>query len=115
MDMSQYLDIFLEESEENIQRLNEGLLSLEKNPDDKEIINSIFRAAHTLKGMAASMAFERVADLTHKMENVLDKIRNDQLNVNSDIITLLFKCVDKLQEMIENIREKGLKMQRSKK
>jgi len=107
MDMSQYLDIFLEESEENIQRLNEGLLSLEKNPDDKEIINSIFRAAHTLKGMAASMAFERVADLTHKMENVLDKIRNDQLNVNSDIITLLFKCVDKLQEMIENIREKG--------
>ncbi|KRQ85997.1 Chemotaxis protein CheA [Caloramator mitchellensis] len=107
MDMSQYLDIFLEESNENLQRLNDGMLELEKNPEDKEIINTIFRAAHTLKGMAGSMGFEKIQDLTHKMENVLDKFRNDQLRVNSDIITILFKCLDKLQEMIENIQNKG--------
>jgi len=108
MDMSQYLDIFLEESEENIQRLNEDLLELEKDPENHDIVNSIFRAAHTLKGMAGSMGFEKIADLTHKMENILDKIRNDELKANSDIITTLFKCVDKLEEMIENIRNEGI-------
>ncbi|SEG00069.1 two-component system, chemotaxis family, sensor kinase CheA [Caloramator fervidus] len=108
MDMSQYLDIFLEESEENIQRLNEDLLELEKDPENHDIVNSIFRAAHTLKGMAGSMGFERIADLTHKMENILDKIRNGELRVNSNIVTTLFKCVDKLEEMIDNIRNEGI-------
>ncbi|CDF58042.1 chemotaxis protein CheA [Thermobrachium celere] len=105
MDMSQYLDIFLEESTENLQTLNENILELEKDPDNKEIINSIFRVAHTLKGMAGSMGFNDIADLTHKMENVLDKFRNDILKVDSNIITVLFKCLDTLELMINNIRE----------
>ncbi|QCX32383.1 chemotaxis protein CheA [Caloramator sp. E03] len=104
MDMSQYLDMFLEESVENLQYLNDGILALEKNPDEKETINSIFRAAHTLKGMAGSMGFNDIADLTHKMENVLDKFRNDELKVTSDIISVLFKCVDALENMINNIQ-----------
>ncbi|SKA86117.1 two-component system, chemotaxis family, sensor kinase CheA [Caloramator quimbayensis] len=105
MDMSQYLDMFLEESAENLQYLNDGILSLEKNPDEKETINSIFRAAHTLKGMAGSMGFTDIAELTHKMENVLDKFRKDELSVTSDVVSILFKCVDALENMINSIQE----------
>lgn len=104
MDMSQYLDMFLEESDENLQNLNEWILSLEKNPDDKETINSIFRAAHTLKGMSASMGFNDIAELTHKMENILDEFRNDKLKVNSEVITVLFKCLDTLEKMVDDVR-----------
>lgn len=105
MDMSQYLDMFLEESLENLQYLNDGILELEKNPDEKETINSIFRAAHTLKGMAGSMGFSDIADLTHKMENVLDRFRTDELKITSDVVTVLFKCLDVLEKMINNIQE----------
>lgn len=104
MDMSQYLDVFLEESSENLQTLNQNILELEKEPENKDIINSIFRVAHTLKGMAGSMGFTDIAELTHKMENVLDKFRNDVLKVDSQIINILFKCLDTLEIMINNIR-----------
>ncbi|MBZ4663112.1 MAG: chemotaxis protein CheA [Caloramator sp.] len=105
MDMSQYLDVFLEESSENLQTLNQNILELEKDPENKDIINSIFRVAHTLKGMAGSMGFTDIAELTHKMENVLDKFRNDILKVDSNIINVLFKCLDTLEIMINNIRD----------
>lgn len=105
MDMSQYLDMFLEESVENLQTLNEGILELEKNPEDKDTINSIFRVAHTLKGMAGSMGFTDIAELTHKMENVLDKFRNDELSVNNEVTNTLFKCLDTLEKMVNNVRE----------
>lgn len=105
MDMSQYLDMFLEESIENLQNLNEGILELEKTPEDKDTINSIFRVAHTLKGMAGSMGFADIAELTHKMENVLDKFRNDELQITSDVITVLFKCLDTLERMVNNVQE----------
>lgn len=105
MDMSQYIDIFLEESLENLETLNQGILELEKNPEDKDTINSIFRVAHTLKGMAGSMGFSDIADLTHKMENVLDKFRHDELKVTSDVVTILFKCLDTLELMVNNVKE----------
>lgn len=105
MDMSQYLDIFLEESIENLQTLNEGILELEKNSEDKETINSIFRVAHTLKGMAGSMGFTNISELTHKMENVLDKFRNDELKITTSVITVLFKCLDVLEKMVKNVKE----------
>ena len=105
MDMSQYLDMFIEESDENLQNLNEWILELEKNPDDKETINSIFRAAHTLKGMSASMGFNDIAELTHKMEDILDEFRNDKLKVNSEVITVLFKCLDTLEKMVDGVRD----------
>ncbi|KMT21679.1 chemotaxis protein CheA [Clostridium cylindrosporum] len=105
MDMSQYLDIFLEESLENLENLNQGILELENNPEDKDTINSIFRVAHTLKGMAGSMGFTDIANLTHKMENVLDKFRHDELKVTSDVVTVLFKCLDTLEQMIHNVQE----------
>lgn len=104
MDMSQYLDMFLEESYENIQSLNDEVLKLEKSPDNKETINTIFRAAHTVKGMSASMGFNDMTELTHKMENVFDKFRNDELKVTSDVISVVFKCIDILTTMLDNIK-----------
>jgi two-component system chemotaxis sensor kinase CheA len=73
MDMSQYLEVFIEESKEHLQACNEHLLELEKNPNDLTIVNEIFRSAHTLKGMSATMGYEDLASLTHRMENVLDQ------------------------------------------
>ncbi|MGL4571195.1 MAG: chemotaxis protein CheW [Clostridium sp.] len=107
MDTSQYMSMFLEEVTENLQNLNESLLDLEKNPQDMEKINEIFRAAHTIKGMAATMGFNKMAELTHNMEDVLAKLRNGELTANEDITTILFKCLDALDKIIDSIRLKG--------
>ncbi|MEA1961736.1 MAG: Hpt domain-containing protein, partial [Bacillota bacterium] len=106
MDMSQYLDVFMEESKEHLTNLNDKVLDLEKKPDDIVAINEIFRAAHTLKGMSSTMGFEDVADLTHHMENVLSDVKEQKLQVNGRVIDVLFQCFDRLQSMIERI-EKG--------
>jgi two-component system chemotaxis sensor kinase CheA len=104
MDMSQYQEIFLEESFENLQNLNEYLLELEGTPGNLDTVNKIFRVAHTLKGMAASMGFNDMAELTHSMESVLDKFRSGSLKVTSDVITLLFSCLDTLESIIKNVQ-----------
>ena len=98
-DMSQYLDIFLEEAEEQLQALDEGLVMLENDRDNKELLNRIFRAAHTLKGSSASMGFSKIADLTHHMENVLDGFRNGELKVSQEVIDVLLACMDALSEL----------------
>ena len=79
MDVSQYLEIFIDESKEHLQSLNEELLVLEKEPENKDTINEIFRAAHSLKGMAGTMGYKRMQNLTHNMENVFSEIRNDKM------------------------------------
>lgn len=103
MDTNQYMDMFLDESREHLQSLNDGLLSLESNPEEIDVLNEIFRNAHTLKGMSATMGYTKTAELTHDMENLLDMLRKKQLKVSGDIIDVLFKCIDSLTEMIENI------------
>lgn len=103
-DLSKYRELFFEESDEYIQTLNDSLLELEKNPEEKSIIDEIFRAAHTLKGMAATMGYKTMAELTHHMENVFSLFKNGTVAVDSDIISLLFKCLDKLLEIIEDLR-----------
>jgi len=100
MDVSQYLDVFIEESKEHLQTLNESLLNIEKDPENLGEINAIFRAAHTLKGMSATMGFNRMSQLTHAMEDVLDGIRNNKLRAGEAIIDLLFKCLDALEKSI---------------
>lgn len=107
MEMSQYLEVFIDESKEHLQSCNEHLLELEKNPEDLSIVNEIFRSAHTLKGMAATMGYEDLANLTHMMENVLDAIRNDKLHVTADILDVVFLAVDDLEEMLESIATGG--------
>lgn len=107
MDISQYLEIFIEESQEHLQSLNESLLGLESNPDDTKLLNEIFRVAHTLKGMSGTMGYTTMMNLTHEMENVLDAIRNGRIRVNSHIIDILFECLDYLEQSINMISNSG--------
>ena len=105
MDTSQYMSMFLEESLDNLQTLNESLLELEQNPEDIDKVNEIFRVAHTIKGMAATMGFTDLAELTHKMEDVLSEFREGELKVTSDVVTVLFDCLDTLEKMVDNVQE----------
>lgn len=107
MDTSQYLEIFIEESKEHLQSLNETLLVLEHTPDDIEMINSVFRVAHTLKGMAGTMGFKRMNSLTHNMENVLAEIRNGNIHINPELLDILFQCLDALEQYVEEITHTG--------
>jgi two-component system chemotaxis sensor kinase CheA len=103
MDMNQYLDIFVEESREHLQLLNESLLELEKDIKNKEVLNEIFRVAHTLKGMAGTMGYTKMQHLTHAMEDVLDALRNDRIVVDSDMVDVLFQCLDALETYVNTI------------
>lgn len=107
MDLNQYLEVFIEESKEHLQLCNEQLLKLEKQPEDLAIVGEIFRAAHTLKGMAATMGFEDLAGLTHQMENVLDEIRNNKLAVTPSVLDVVFSAVDDLEAMVFSIADGG--------
>lgn len=107
MDITQYLEIFIEESKEHLQGLNTSLLELEKGSTNKDVINEVFRSAHTLKGMAATMGFKGMTALTHDMENVLSEIRNDNIKVNANLLDVLLLCLDALEQFVENIIATG--------
>ncbi|NOU77909.1 chemotaxis protein CheA [Paenibacillus sp. LMG 31459] len=107
MDMNQYLSMFIDESNDHLQSLNESMMGLEANPEDLSIVQVIFRSAHTLKGMAATMGFEDLASLTHQMENVLDLVRNNKLRMQDFIFDTLFKSIDALESMVEDITGGG--------
>ncbi|MCC7476844.1 chemotaxis protein CheW [bacterium] len=100
IDLNAYLEVFAEEAREHLQALNQALLDFEKSYD-QEVVNVMFRSAHTLKGMSATMGFSEVAELTHNMENLLSPIRQGELKATAPMVDLLFKCLDALQEMIE--------------
>ena len=104
---SKYRDLFFEETDEYLQTLNESLLELEKNPEDNTVLDEIFRSAHTLKGMAATMGYKTMTELTHSMESVLELFRNGANTIDSDIISLIFKCLDKLSEIVEELRDEN--------
>ena len=103
MDVSQYLSMFIEESKEHLQSLNEQLLILEKEPDNSDTINEIFRAAHSLKGMAGTMGYKKMQRLTHEMEDVFSEIRNGKVQVNAELVDLLFQCLDELSKYLDTI------------
>ncbi|MEF3304836.1 chemotaxis protein CheA [Paenibacillus sp. GYB003] len=103
MEMNQYLSMFIDESREHLQALNDNMLKLEASPEDTGIVQTIFRSAHTLKGMSATMGFEDMASLTHEMENVLDLVRNHKLAMNPFIFDAIFKSLDSLDAMVEDI------------
>ena len=105
MDVSQYLEIFLDETKEHLENLNTQILKLEQEPEDTDTINEIFRAAHSLKGMAGTMGYKRMQTLTHDMENVFSEIRNGTLKVSANMIDTLFQCLDALEEYTNNIQE----------
>ena len=105
MDMSQYLEIFIEETKEHLQSLNQCLLQLEKTPENSSVLNEIFRVAHTLKGMSGTMGFNRMARLTHDMEDVLHALRSNELKISTKLVDLLFKCLDALENYTNMIIE----------
>ncbi|MCY8472870.1 chemotaxis protein CheA [Bacillus halotolerans] len=107
MDMNQYLDVFIDESKEHLQTCNEKLLLLEKDPTDLQLVHDIFRAAHTLKGMSATMGYTDLAHLTHLLENVLDAFRNGDMAVTSDWMDILFEALDHLEAMVQSIIDGG--------
>ncbi|MBP5414426.1 MAG: chemotaxis protein CheA [Lachnospiraceae bacterium] len=107
MDVSQYLDVFIDESKEHLQNLNTQILDLEQEPGNMDTINEIFRAAHTLKGMAGTMGYKRMQNLTHNMENVFSEVRNGAAKVNASVVDVLFQCLDALDEYVTNIQTTG--------
>ncbi len=104
MDVSQYLEIFIDETNGHLQSLSDHIMILEKEPENTETINEIFRAAHSLKGMAGTMGFKRMQRLTHDMENVFQEIRNGEMKVTSDLIDVLFDCLDAIEAYLDNIK-----------
>jgi len=104
MDVSQYLEIFLDETKEHLQNLSDQLMNLETDPENMDTINEIFRAAHTLKGMAGTMGYKRMQNLTHDMENVFSEVRNGTFKADGSMIDILFQCLDALEEYTENIQ-----------
>lgn len=107
MDTSQYLDLFIDETKEHLQSLNEHVLDLEKDPDNADTINEIFRAAHTLKGMSGTMGFTRMQRLTHDLENVFSEIRNENMKANEKLIDVLFRGLDALESYLNVISTEG--------
>lgn len=105
MDLSQYLEIFIDETKEHLQTLNDQVLVLEAEPDNIDTVNEIFRAAHSLKGMAGTMGFKRMQRLTHDMENVFSEIRNGKMSVTPDLVDVVFKCLDAIEEYLGCIVE----------
>ncbi|MCI7329156.1 MAG: chemotaxis protein CheA [Lachnospiraceae bacterium] len=105
MDVSQYLDVFIDESNEHIQALSDNIMVLEKEPENTDVINEIFRAAHSLKGMAGTMGFKKLQHLTHDMENVFQEIRNGNVKANSKLIDILFDCLDAIEKYVDTVRE----------
>ena len=105
MDVSQYLGIFLDETNEHLQNLSDQLMILENEPENEDTINEIFRAAHSLKGMAGTMGYKRMQNLTHDMENVFSEVRNGKIKVDGHMVDILFQALDALEEYRENISE----------
>jgi len=103
-DNSRYKDVFLEESDEYLQVLNDGMLRLENDPADKEALGDIFRAAHTLKGMAATMGYETMSNLTHSMESALELFRDGNAKISAELVTSIFKSLDRLSEIVDKLR-----------
>lgn len=104
-DTLKYRELFFEETDEYLQSLNDNLLLLEKDTESPGTIDEIFRSAHTLKGMAATMGYTTMTELTHNMENVLDQFKKGSLKVTTDVVSVIFKCLDKLSEITEDLRK----------
>ncbi len=107
MDTSEYLPMFLAECRENLQELNLAVVALEEAPEDRETVDAIFRIAHSLKGMAATMGFEGMAALTHKMEDVFELLRQRGTGLTGEVVDVLLACLDALSGAVDAIDADG--------
>ncbi len=108
MDISQYKELFIAEAREHLEALNRALLDFEKDPANEDLLTEIFRSAHTLKGMSATMGYEGLTELAHEMENVLDGLRAEEIKPTPAVVDALFRCFDTLGEMVRNIDEHNM-------
>lgn len=107
IDLQQFYQTFFQESEEHIENLESSLLRLEESPEDKELLNSIFRSAHTIKGTSGSLGLTSISEFTHLIETLLDKLRNQEMRADSELIGLILKSVDCIKGMIKGVRDEG--------
>ncbi len=105
MDVSQYLSVFLDEAKEHLQSLNDNIMILEQDPENEDCINEIFRSAHSMKGMAGTMGYTRMQNLTHDMEDVFSDVRGGKIKIKSADIDVLLQCLDAIQGYVDNITE----------
>ena len=105
MDVSQYLSVFLDEAKEHLQSLNDNIMVLEQDPENEDCINEIFRSAHSMKGMAGTMGYTRMQNLTHDMEDVFSDVRAGKIKIKSADIDVLLQCLDAIQGYVDNITE----------
>lgn len=105
-DKSAYRDLFVQEAHEHVQNMNQALLKLEEEPKSKEHLDSAFRSAHTLKGMAATMGYDQIKELCKAIEELFDKFRKGEERMSSEIASYLFKCIDTIQEMVDDENKK---------
>lgn len=101
MDAADFKDVFAAEAEEYLQALNRDLLTLENNPNDLGVLDEMFRAAHSLKGMSGTMGYQELAQFTHQMESVLDLLRAGEISANTEINNILFASLDTLAMLLE--------------
>src|SRR5215210_546277 len=107
MELSEYLPMFLAECRENLQGLNITVVKLEEDPSDRETVDEVFRIAHSLKGMSATMGFAGMASLTHQMEDVFELLRQRKGGLGRDAVTVLLRCLDALSEAVDAIESEG--------
>src|ERR687894_257445 len=107
MDINEYLPMFLAEGREHLQELNLSVVRIEEHPDDPETVDEIFRIAHSMKGMSATMGFAGMAALTHEMENVFELLRQRSGGLGRDAVTVLLRCLDALSEAVDSIEANG--------
>jgi len=105
--MDDMIDGFVDESDEHITEISNGIIDLEDNPSNRDAMDAIFRSAHTLKGNAGAMGFDQMSNLAHAMEDVLDKIRDEELDVTGDVIDDLFVGLDLWEEMLDEVKDSG--------
>lgn len=104
IDLSKFIDIYISEVEDHLQKLNDNTLLLEKNPTDMKLVEELMRSAHTIKGSSATMQYQKVAFLTHVLEDVFDYARNGMLKITPEIITVIFAAVDSLDKALKEIK-----------
>ncbi len=107
MDMSRYKKIFMEEAREHLEKISSLSLEMEKNPEDMEVINAIFREAHSIKGMAASMGYTPISELTHKVEDLMDLIRKGEIGASSHLVDVMLRAIDVLENQLNAIDTGG--------
>ena len=103
--MDELTSVFIQEGREQLQAMEDGLLELEQNPDNHDNINTIFRAAHTVKGASGVIEYHFIEGFMHKVENVLDRLRNNEIQVSSDLTGLLLRCCDQLSSLMDVLIE----------